>query len=99
MLARGGHVQKSRVAVPFPRRAASVVMRKGNNHAHRDLPFLLAGRCGGHFRTGRFVDFMAGGASGRPHNDLLVSLANAMGLPDAVFGDPTYCTGALPGLT
>lgn len=72
---------------------------KGNNHAHRDLPFLLAGSCGGHFRTGRFVDFMAGGASGRPHNDLLVSLANAMGLPDKLFGDPAHCTGPLPGLT
>ena len=29
---------------------------KGNNHAHRDLPFLMAGGCGGRFRTGRFVD-------------------------------------------
>jgi hypothetical protein len=71
---------------------------KGNNHAHRDLPFLLAGSCGGHFRTGRFVDYQANGAAGHPHNNLLVSLAQAMGTKDTVFGDPAHCTGALPGL-
>lgn len=72
---------------------------KGNNHAHRDLPFLLAGSCGGHFRTGRFVDYMAGGAAGHPHNNLLVSLAQAMGTTDTTFGDPAHCTGPLPNLT
>jgi hypothetical protein len=72
---------------------------KGNNHAHRDLPFLLAGSCGGHFRTGRFVDYMTGGAAGHPHNNLLVSLAQAMGTKDATFGDPAHCTGPLPNLT
>jgi len=72
---------------------------KGNNHAHRDLPFLLAGSCGGRFKTGRFVDYLAGGGSGHPHNNLLVSLAQAMGLPDTTFGDPQHCTGPLPGLT
>jgi hypothetical protein len=72
---------------------------KGNNHAHRDLPFLLAGSCGGHFRTGRFVDYQAAGATGHPHNDLLVSLAQAMGTSDTTFGDPEHCTGPLPGLT
>jgi hypothetical protein len=72
---------------------------KGNNHAHRDLPVLLAGSCGGQLRTGRFVDYMAGGASGFPHNNLLVSLAQAMGLKDTTFGDPQHCTGPLPSLT
>jgi hypothetical protein len=72
---------------------------KGNNHDHRDLPFLLAGSCGGHFATGRFVDYSAAGGAGHPHNDLLVSLANAMGTADTTFGDPAHCTGPLPGLT
>ena len=72
---------------------------KGNNHAHRDLPFLIAGSCGGHFRTGRFVDYMAGGAAGRPHNDLLIALGQAMGTTDTTFGDPAHVTGALPSLT
>jgi hypothetical protein len=72
---------------------------KGNNHAHRDLPFLLAGSCGGRLRTGRFVDYMANGAAGRPHNDLLVSLARAMGTQDTTFGDPAHVTGPLSNLT
>jgi hypothetical protein len=72
---------------------------KGNNHAHRDLPVLLAGSCGGRFRTGRFLDYAAGGAAGQPHNNLLVSLANAMGVPEVTFGDARYCTGPLPNLT
>ena len=72
---------------------------KGNNHAHRDLPFLLAGSCGGHFRTGRFIAYQANGASGHPHNNLLVSLAQAMGTSDTTFGDPEHCTGPLTGLT
>lgn len=72
---------------------------KGNNHEHRDLPFLLAGSCGGYFSTGRFVDYQANGAAGHPHNDLLVSLAHAMGATDATFGDAAHCTGPLPGLT
>jgi hypothetical protein len=71
---------------------------KGNNHAHRDLPFLLAGSCGGRFRTGRFLDFQTSGAAGRPHNDLLIALAQAMGTQDTTFGDPAHVMGALPGL-
>lgn len=77
----------------------AIEVGKGNNHSHRDLPFLLAGSCGGAFRTGRFVDYMAGGAAGHPHNNLLVSLANAMGVMDTTFGDPQHCTGPLPRLT
>jgi hypothetical protein len=45
------------------------------------------------------VDYQAGGAPGHPHNNLLVSLANAMGTTDTTFGDPDHCTGPLPGLT
>ncbi len=71
---------------------------KGNNHAHRDLPFLLAGSAGGRFRTGRFVDYLARGRA-QPHNNLLVSLANALGLPDQTFGAPEHCTGPLPDLS
>jgi hypothetical protein len=76
----------------------AIEVGKGNVHSHRDLPFLLAGSCGGKLRTGRFVDYLAGGGSGQPHNNLLVSLASAMGGADTTFGDPQYCTGPLPGL-
>jgi hypothetical protein len=76
----------------------AIEVGKGNNHAHRDLPFLLAGSAGGYFRTGRFVDYQARGRA-QPHNNLLVSLGNALGLPEQTFGDPAHCTGPLPDLT
>ena len=35
---------------------------------------------------------------GNSHGDLLVSLLNAMGVPDQTFGDARFVTGPLPGL-
>jgi len=66
----------------------------GNTHTYKDIPWLLAGGAGGRLQTGRFLQFQD-----RPHNDLLVSVCNAMGLDDvASFGIPGVCTGALPNL-
>jgi len=69
----------------------------GNIHSHTRVPFLLAGSCGGYFKTGRYVQFPAG----TPHNNLLASLALAMNVPltNNSFGDPAFCTGPLSGLT
>jgi hypothetical protein len=69
----------------------------GGSHTHTRIPFLLAGKCGGYFKTGRYVQFPAGTF----HNNLLASLSLAMGVPllDGKFGDPAFCTGPLPGLT
>ncbi len=64
----------------------------GNTHAHDSIPFLLAGG-GWAFRTGRFLTF-----DHQSHNNLLVSVLNAMGIQDSSFGDPALCTGPLPGL-
>jgi hypothetical protein len=69
-------------------------LAKGNAHNHRDVPFVLAGTCGGALRTGRHVQY-----AGAWHNDLLVSLARAMGVDITTFGNPAYCTGELPNLT
>jgi len=33
-----------------------------------------------------------------PHDNLLVTLMNAMGLPDTTFGQADWCTGPLEGL-
>lgn len=66
----------------------------GNVHSHNDMRFLLAGSCGGSFQTGRYLNI----TDGSPHNNLLVSLANAMGLGLTTFGNPAYCTGPLAGL-
>ena len=68
---------------------------KGNNHDRRGMPYILAGSCGGHFRTGRLVD--VGGKV--PHNRLLTSLLHAMGLEDDTIGDREFGTGPLAGLT
>jgi hypothetical protein len=63
----------------------------GNTHTYKDIPWLLAGGGGGRLRGGRFLQF-----KDRPHNDLLVSLCNAMGFEDVTsFGIPGVCTGPL----
>lgn len=66
----------------------------GMYHTHQNMPFLLAGGAGGHLRTGRYVRY-----ADRAHNDLLVSLCQAMGVDTETFGDPRFCRGALPDLT
>ena len=48
---------------------------------------------GGHFTTGRYMNF-----AGAPHQKLLVSICQAMGLENQTFGDPTKGTGVLDGL-
>ena len=65
---------------------------EGNTHSHANMPFLMAGG-GWYFRTGRSVRYTAAS-----HNDLLVSVLNAMGNPTKTFGQPDTCHGALPNL-
>jgi uncharacterized protein DUF1552 len=65
---------------------------QGNTHSHDNLPFLMAGG-GWHFRTGRALEYM-----NASHNDLLVSVLNAMGIPATSFGQADLCRGALPNL-
>lgn len=67
---------------------------KGNTHSHKDAPFLLCGGAGGAWQTNRYLNF----TGDVPHNNLLVSLQNAMGIPGTSFGDPAHCTGPLTGL-
>jgi hypothetical protein len=63
------------------------------SHNRINVPFLLAGGGGG-LRAGRWVRYQ-----NESHNDLLVSILNLFGDPRQTFGDPKFCTGALPGLT
>jgi hypothetical protein len=70
-------------------------LSKGNIHSHQPLPVVIAGSGGGALRSGRLVTY----SPQQPHNNLLVSLANAMGTKITTFGNPAYCTGALPNLT
>jgi hypothetical protein len=69
---------------------------KGNNHDRLDMPYVLAGSAGGHFKTGRYVQF-PGQKLG--HNRLMVSLLNAMDIDADEFGNPEFGSGPLPGLT
>ena len=66
----------------------------GALHSWQNMPFFLVGSAGGYFKTGRYVTF-----ENKYHNDLLVSVMNAMGVEEATFGRPELCTGPLPGLT
>ncbi len=66
----------------------------GNAHSHDNMHYLLAGSCGGAFKTGRYLNYQ-----GDPHNNLLVSLCQAMDVDVSTFGNPAYCKGPLAGLT
>ncbi len=68
-------------------------LSKGSTHSLRDVPFILAGGAGGRLAGNRYLTY-----GNTPHNNLWVSLMNAMGVPGTTFGDPAFCTGPLPGL-
>ena len=68
-------------------------LARGNVHSHNPMPYLLAGGAGGGLKTGRFLTY-----NGDPHNNLLVSLMNVMGVQATTFGDPNFCTGPLAQL-
>ncbi len=60
-------------------------------HRCESVPFVLAG--GGAFTPGRYINF-----GGAPHQKLLVSICQAMGLSNSTFGDASKGTGPLDGL-
>ena len=67
---------------------------RGNSHTRKKIPWVLAGSAGGHFKTGRYLQF----EDGTPHNKLHVSLQNAFGIDSDSFGNTQFGTGPLPGL-
>jgi hypothetical protein len=67
---------------------------KGNTHTYQNIPWMLAGGVGGQFRMGRFLQYPS-----VPHNNMLLSIQNAFGIPGTTFGDSTVCTGPLTNLT
>ncbi|MEI9947801.1 MAG: DUF1552 domain-containing protein [Pseudomonadota bacterium] len=61
------------------------------------MPYVLAGSAGGAISAGRLLDFSS---ARKDNNQLLVSLAHAMGATDLKsFGDASGATGPLSGLT
>lgn len=55
----------------------------GKRHDFRDLPYIIAGSCGGYFKTGQYIKVTAQSNTlndkDAPHNKLLTTLANAVG--------------------
>ena len=65
----------------------------GRLHDFKSVPFIIAGRGNGYFAPGRYLKF-----GDEPHQRLLVSLCQAMGVDVDSFG-VSDITGALSGLT
>lgn len=63
-------------------------------HVCTGVPFILAGKANGFLRPGRYLQY-----NGTPHNQLLVSLCQGMGLTNNTFGDPAAAKGPLPNLS
>lgn len=61
-------------------------MGNGGGHTSTKLPWVIAGRCGGYFKPGRFVRH----AGNVPTHGVLIALANALGAPTQFFGDAKY---------
>jgi hypothetical protein len=80
----------------------------GAAHNHDNTPFVLIGGAGGRIKTNQLVRFPVNytnsaqnnGSGTRFHNDLLITLAQAMGvsLPGGTFGTASYCTGPIKEL-
>jgi hypothetical protein len=60
------------------------------DHPPQHAPFVVAGSCGGAWRTGRLLD-----AGGRNHNDVYASIARAIGMDVTSVGRAEWCKGPL----
>jgi hypothetical protein len=68
-------------------------LSSGKGHSFMDLPYILAGSAGGFFKQGEYVRLgraqnPGGDDQVAPHNKLLNTLVNAMGIPSDWFGAP-----------
>jgi hypothetical protein len=72
----------------------------GDLHEHKNVPFVVAGGSKTGLRGGRYLDFTGKGMGGQneTHAKILVSIANAVGVPIDSFGYTAMGTGPLPGL-
>src|SRR5437762_7970956 len=70
----------------------ATTMRDGADRNVQSVPWLLAGKCGGYFKSGQVAD-----SAGKPLHGVLAELCNAMDVPVEFFGDRAFGTpmGAL----
>jgi hypothetical protein len=65
---------------------------EGPTHKFTDMPYVLLGGAGGALRTNQHFAF----DNQRTHNDLFVTLGQALGVQDfASFGDSEFCSGPI----
>jgi hypothetical protein len=69
-----------------------------HGHALDQLPWIIAGGSKLGFRPGRYLNLPRANNKGTPHNNLFVTLAQAMGVQTNTFGNASVCTGPLAGL-
>lgn len=65
----------------------------GKDHDFRDSPYVLAGGCGGYFKQNEYIRLSGQntrGSEDAPHNKLLTTLMNAVGVPTQLFGSAEY---------
>jgi hypothetical protein len=65
----------------------------GKDHDFRDMPYVLAGSCGGYFKQNEYLRVSGEntrGDSDAPHNKLLTTLLNAVGVPTNRFGSAEF---------
>jgi hypothetical protein len=67
---------------------------EGQSHSHTNIPFLTIGNASGSINTGQSISM----PQGTPHNSLMISLINAMGISDASgWGNPKHnAKGPIP---
>jgi hypothetical protein len=74
---------------------------EGGIHSYTNVPYVLAGSCGGQLGTGRYIDFLGTGkpgfGMGPAHNKLFVSFLQLYGINEDTFGMRDF-SGPLPGL-
>ena len=62
----------------------------GQNHATNNMPFMVAGKAGGYFNTGRIFN-TNGNNRMNSHGRLLLSMCRAMGMNINSVGDADKC--------
>jgi hypothetical protein len=63
------------------------------DHDKHNSPLVLAGSCGGAWKTGKVID-----CQNRAHNDVYLRIAQAFGMNVTAVGNPAWCKGPMPGL-
>jgi hypothetical protein len=62
------------------------------DHPKFNTPMIVAGSCGGFWKTGKLVD-----CNNRAHNDVYLTIAQAFGMKVNTVGNAAWCKGPMPG--